>query len=284
MYIDLCAYRILLRLDVTQVGLQLLNLSELGLGVLGADAGGNNDVLTLGPVDRSGNALLVSELESLNDTKDLGNVATGGSRVDKEQPDLLGRVNNEDVADGHGSSTALLEGLESRLVKHVVLEGNLARGVGNDGIVDLGTLGSELLDVSKPLVVVLDGVSGQANELGVQLGELGLELGESTQLGGADRSEVGRVGEKHSPLVVAQELVEVDLTLGGRGGEVRGLAANADAGLLSEIEAEKAHAGTQEGHGGARRRANSGTNQRLKHVEGWGKPSPITPLCIPAHP
>lgn len=258
----------LLRLDKAQVGLQLLDFTELGLGVLGAHAGRHNDVVTLDPVDGGGDALLVGDLEGTNTTKDLRSIATSGSRVDQKQPDLLSRVNDEDIADSHGSGTIVLELLEASLVKHIVLEGNLTRRVGDDGVVDLGTLRSDLLDVLDPLLVVLDVVSRQANELGVQLGELGLELSEGTQLGGADRSEVGRVGEKHGPLVVVEELVEVDLTLGGRGGEVGGLAANAQSGLLGEVEAEKTHTGAREGDRRAGSSVKSGTNQRLKHYSG----------------
>lgn len=71
-----------------------------------------------------------------------------------------------------------------------------------------------------------EGVGGQTNQLNTALGELGLKLGESTELGSADRGEVLRVGEEHDP-VAADELVEVDGTVGGIGLEVGGNSAEA---------------------------------------------------------
>ena len=70
-------------------------------------------------------------------------------------------------------------------------------------------------------------VDRQADDLHVALVELGLELGDVAELGGADRREVLRVGEQHAP-AVAEPLVEVDLALGGLGGEVGGGVAEAN--------------------------------------------------------
>lgn len=75
--------------------------------------------------------------------------------------------------------------------------------------------------------MALNGVCAQPDELDTALGELGLELGESTELSGADWSVVLWVGEEHNP-VVADELVEVDWTIGGLGLEVWGNAAEAE--------------------------------------------------------
>lgn len=64
--------------------------------------------------------------------------------------------------------------------------------------------------------MAVNGVGGQADQLDASSGELGFELSKRTQLGGADGSEVFRVGEEDDP-VVADEVVEVDGAFGGLG-------------------------------------------------------------------
>lgn len=59
------------------------------------------------------------------------------------------------------------------------------------------------------------GTTNQTNHLDTALLKLALHLRKGTQLGGANGSEIGRVGEKDGP-AVADELVEVDLALGGQ--------------------------------------------------------------------
>lgn len=78
-------------------------------------------------------------------------------------------------------------------------------------------------------MVGLDAVGTQTNELNSTLGELGLKLGEGTELGGANGGEVIGVGEEDGPLV-ADEVVEVNGTVGGLGVEVRGSRAQTEAG------------------------------------------------------
>jgi hypothetical protein len=75
--------------------------------------------------------------------------------------------------------------------------------------------------------VAVDGVGGKTDELCATLGELRLELCERAELSCADGCVVLRVGEEDDP-VVADELVEVDGTLGGLGLEVGSLAAEAE--------------------------------------------------------
>ena len=108
---------------------------------------------------------------------------------------------------------------------HVVEESDLALLVANDGEGDLAA--GDLVNVLDPAIVGLDGVGGQADELDAALLELGLELGEGAQLGGADGGVVLGVGEEDHPLV-ADELVEVDVALGGLGLEVGGLVAETE--------------------------------------------------------
>lgn len=59
----------------------------------------------------------------------------------------------------------------------------------------------------------------QSDHLDTPLVELILQLGERTQFRGTNGSEVGRVREQDGP-VVADELVEVNLALGGQSLEV----------------------------------------------------------------
>jgi hypothetical protein len=61
--------------------------------------------------------------------------------------------------------------------------------------------------------------TNQANHFDTALFKLALHLGKSTQLGGANGSEIGRVREEDSP-AVTNELVEVNLALGSQSLEV----------------------------------------------------------------
>lgn len=198
--------------------LNLTDLTKLSLGIGSGDRGRNDNVITGQPVDGAGNAVLLGGLESINDTENLSSVAAGGGGVGHDQTNLLGRVDDEDRADGQSHTLGVNVGgvLE---VDHVVQVGDLALGVGNDGELELGA--GDLIDVLDPTVVGLDAVGTQTNELNTTLGELGLKLGEGTELGGADGGEVIGVGEEDGPLV-ADEVVEVDGTVGGLGVEVRG--------------------------------------------------------------
>ncbi|MCY1415612.1 hypothetical protein D9M71_311030 [compost metagenome] len=108
---------------------------------------------------------------------------------------------------------------------HVVELGHHQVVVADHRVVDRVALG--FLDVTNPFAVVADRVDGQADHLGIALVELGLELGHVTQLSGADRSEVLRVGEQDGPLI-ADPLVEVDRAFGGFGGEIGRFITNAD--------------------------------------------------------
>lgn len=169
--------------------------------------------------------MLVRELESIDDPEDLGGVAASGSRVGHDQTDLLAGVDDEHRADGQGHTLGIDVG-GILVVDHVVLVGDLALRVGDDGELQAGA--GDLIDVLDPGVVRVDVVGAQADQLHAARGELGLQLGEGAQLGGADRGEVIRVREEDGPLG-ANELVEVDGTIGGLGIEVGGNGAQAEA-------------------------------------------------------
>lgn len=108
---------------------------------------------------------------------------------------------------------------------HVIGVGDLALLVTNDGELEAAT--ADVVNVLDPATVALDGVGRETDELHTTLGELGLELGEGTKLSGADWSVVLGVREEDNPFV-ANELVEVDGTVGGLGIKVGGDAAQTE--------------------------------------------------------
>lgn len=68
---------------------------------------------------------------------------------------------------------------------------------------------------------VQQGETDQANHLHATLLKFILQLGEGAELGRANGSEVGRVGEKDGP-AISDELMEVNLALGSQCLEVGG--------------------------------------------------------------
>lgn len=117
-------------------------------------------------------------------------------------------------------------GSTGRSSSHVIKVGDLALLVGNDGEVDLGA--GDVLDIADPALVAAEGVGRETDELDAALGELRLEAGHLTELGGADGRVILGVGEEDDP-VVANELMEVNGTLGGLGLEVGGNGAQTEA-------------------------------------------------------
>ena len=158
------------------------------------------------PVDRSGDPVLVTSLERVDDAQHLSGVTASRSRVGEDGADSLLRVDDEDGADGESNALGVDVG-GILVVQHVVGEGNLPLLVADDRESQLTA--RDLVDVLYPTAMALNSVGAQSDELDVALGELGLELREGTQLGGADRSVVLRVGEQDDPLV-ANEVVELD--------------------------------------------------------------------------
>lgn len=64
----------------------------------------DNDIITWDPVDGGGDLVLVTGLEGLDDTEDLGAVAAGGGGVGEDAADGLLGVDEEDGADGEGNA------------------------------------------------------------------------------------------------------------------------------------------------------------------------------------
>ena len=133
-------------------------------------------------------------------------------------------VDDEYRADGERNTLAIDVG-DILVIQHIVLVRNLSGLIANDWELQVGIV--DLVDILDPLIVLVNGVGGEANQLDVALCELWLELCESTELGGADGGEVVWMGEENDP-GVADELVEVDLAGGGLGLEIWGDAAQAE--------------------------------------------------------
>jgi hypothetical protein len=64
----------------------------------------DNHIITGDPVDRGGDLVLITSLEGVDDTENLGSVATSGGGVGQDQTDGLLGVNDEDGADGKGDA------------------------------------------------------------------------------------------------------------------------------------------------------------------------------------
>jgi hypothetical protein len=70
--------------------------------LLGLDRRVNNDIVTWSPVDRSGNLILITRLQRVDNAQHLGRVATSRSRVRQNGADGLLWVDDVNGSDGEG--------------------------------------------------------------------------------------------------------------------------------------------------------------------------------------
>lgn len=149
-----------LHLSEPKVRLQLTHipLAKLLLRIRRADARRDNDILALLPVNRRHDALLVARLQAVDDAQHLGGVPAGRRRVHHGQPDLLGRVDDEDGADGEGDAALFRQPLDVLLRDHVVEPGDGAVCVGDDGELDGRVV--DFVDVRDPFGVRREVVGG----------------------------------------------------------------------------------------------------------------------------
>lgn len=175
--------------------------------------------LSLGPVGRADLTVLINELVGLDETKDLGSVATD-----------RGVVHGDVTEDTLG-----VDDVESTVgVARVEMESTIGSG---DGLVDVLQEGdvhvteTSLLAVSvDPSEMGEDGVDGSTNEDSVGGLELRSGLRESDNLGGADEGEVEGVEEENDPLsVIILQRDGLDLLVGENSvsSELRGRSADA---------------------------------------------------------
>jgi hypothetical protein len=86
---------------------RLDDLDSLGedlFSLLSRDAGVDNNIITLLPVTRSSDTVLITELKRVNDAKDFVKVATSRSGVGQDKTNGLLGVNDEDGTDSEGNS------------------------------------------------------------------------------------------------------------------------------------------------------------------------------------
>lgn len=123
---------------------------------------------------------LIGELESLNQTDDLVNIATNRQIVDRDLTNNLLRVNDEQTT--VGNSLILLQ--------DTVIGSNLLGEVSNDGDLHLSqtTLGTGGVD---PGEVREFGVARAGEDGGLEAREALDSLGEGNDLSGADEAIVG---------------------------------------------------------------------------------------------
>jgi hypothetical protein len=67
----------------------------------------DDHVVTGDPVDRGGDAVLVTGLQAVDDAQNFGGVAAGRGRVGEDGADGLLGVDDEDAADGEGDALAV---------------------------------------------------------------------------------------------------------------------------------------------------------------------------------
>lgn len=217
-----------------QVGLNDAHIGEQRLGLFVCDGRMHDNVVATGPVDRGRDAVLVAELERVDDAQDLGRVAAGRGWVGEDGADGLFRIDDEDAADGKGNALAVdvcgvlvvdpvVRSMKLALAStqyhdlHVIFERYLALLVANNGKAKGAAI--DLVDVLDPTTMALDGIRRQADELDAALAKLGLELGKGSELRRAHRRVVLGVREENDP-GVADEVVEADGALGRFGFEI----------------------------------------------------------------
>lgn len=110
---------------------------------------------TWDPVDGSGNLVLVSSLERINDSQNLSGVAPGRCGIGQNETDSLLGVDDEDASNGEGDALAIHIG-GVLVVKHVVGVGDLALLVSDDW--ELEVAAGDLVDVLDPSFVRVDRV------------------------------------------------------------------------------------------------------------------------------
>lgn len=175
--------------------LHLVGLLKVSLGLDGVS---NHTLVTLLPVGGANLTVLLSELESINESQGLFNRAADGGVVDGDLANNSLGVNEEDTSKGN----ALL------LNKDTVVSGESVVGVGNKGNVNLAKTTLLSGDVGPGKERELRVGRGE-KDLGTTLLELGSSLGVGNDLSGADKGESERDESKNNPLALV--LLEGDL-------------------------------------------------------------------------
>ena len=155
---------------------------------------------------------LAVELHRIDDAQHFVEVAARGHRVDQHELDLLVRADDEHVAHrlivGRRAAFRCARGARRQ---HAVGLGHLQVGVADHRVVRRKP--DHVLDVCRPLRVIVDWVDRQPDDLDAALVEFRLQPRHGAELGGADGREILGVREQHHP-VAADPVVETNLAFG----------------------------------------------------------------------
>lgn len=167
-------------------------LSEVLEAALGVSLHGLAAGLPVGGADL---AVLVGELEGLDETEGLGDVAADGQVVDGDLAQGALRVDDEETAQG---DTLLLD-------QDAVVAGDLEVLVGDQGQLQVLTKTTLLAGALAPCQVGEVAVGGDTEDGGVELLELGEGVVEGEDLSGADKGEVHGVEQENDPMSEVSE-------------------------------------------------------------------------------
>lgn len=107
-------------------------VGEQGLCFIVCDAGMNNDIVSLLPVDGCSYTVFVAELERINNTKNLVEIAPSGGRVSQGQTNNLLGIDDENSSDCERKTLCVAVGCVL-LVQHIIQRRDLPVWVGDDG-------------------------------------------------------------------------------------------------------------------------------------------------------
>ncbi len=159
------------------------------------------------------------QLDGIQHSQHFVEIAAGAHRIDQHQLNLLVRADDEHGAHGGvvGGSAAFA-GIARVARQHVVQFRHFQFRIADHRVVHRVAL--RLLNIGRPLGVVVHLIHAQADDLAVPLGELAGKACHVAELGGTNRREILGVREKDRPSV-ADPLMKADGSLGRLGGKVR---------------------------------------------------------------
>jgi len=131
----------------SKIWLDDAEVGEQSLGLLVLDTRVNNNIVTRDPVDRSGDAMLVTSLERVDDTKNLSGVSASRGGVREDEANCLLGINDENGSDSERNALGVDIG-GVLVVKHVVEVSNLSLLVANDWESELAA--RDLIDILDP--------------------------------------------------------------------------------------------------------------------------------------
>jgi len=189
-----------------------VGLLEVGFAALGV---GLHGVISRLPVGGADLAMLISELEGINQAEDLIDVSADGRVVH-------GDVANDTLVADDEETT---ESVSSFLEHNSVVAGDVASEIREEGDVELASQTTFLARSVDPSKMGKVRVDGGADKLAADVVEFLSTVAEGQNLGRADESEVQRIEEKDQVLsLVIRELQGLEvLSDQSKSFEIRGL-------------------------------------------------------------